>query len=229
MEFFKFPRTPHLFVLPGATIRDDKVMTDTEAMEFLSRPVIVEEKVDGANVGVSFNEKGDLQFQNRGNLIIPGGHPQFEPLWEWGYNRFGELKNQLAQRYILFGEWCYLKHSIHYTKLPGWFLAFDIYDRQISRFLSASQRNEVSNACNISPVPLAFSGFATRFDLLGLINNPSKLYGGPVEGLYLRLEEAGYLKQRAKIVRSEFIQAIEEHWSKGPLIKNQIKAKWAEN
>ena len=27
----------------------------------------------------------------------------------------------------LFGEWCYARHSIAYTKLPGYFVAFDYY------------------------------------------------------------------------------------------------------
>ncbi len=220
MEFFKFPRTPHLFVLPGAYIRDDKMMSNAEEMEFLAQPIIVEEKVDGANIGISFNEKGDIQFQNRGNYIKPGDHPQFEPIWEWGYQRFDLLKRKLAQQYILFGEWCYVKHSIHYTELDDWFLGFDIFDRHVNRFLSVNSRNEVFKDCDISPIPLVFSGIITTSELLRLINNPSKFYDGPVEGLYLRLEETGYLKQRAKIIRSEFIQAIEEHWTKGPLIKN---------
>ncbi|MCB0534791.1 MAG: RNA ligase family protein [Saprospiraceae bacterium] len=221
MEFFKFPRTPHLFVLPGASIRDDKVMSESEANAFLSQAVIVEEKVDGANVGISFDRKGDLQFQNRGNYISPGGHPQFEPLWEWAYKRFEKLKKHLTERYILFGEWCYLKHSIQYTQLPDWFLGFDIYDRHSKYFLSVEKRNHYLMNCEIEPVPLVFKGHTTTSTLIAIMNKPSMLYPGPLEGLYLRLETGGHLNQRAKLVRSEFIQSIEEHWSKGRLVKNK--------
>lgn len=32
-------------------------------------------------------------------------------------------------RHILFGEWLFAKHSKHYTSLPAYFIAFDIYDK----------------------------------------------------------------------------------------------------
>ena len=30
---------------------------------------------------------------------------------------------------MLFGEWLFAKHSKHYTSLPAYFIAFDIYDK----------------------------------------------------------------------------------------------------
>jgi hypothetical protein len=32
-------------------------------------------------------------------------------------------------RHILFGEWCRAQHSVFYSRLPDYFLAFDIWDR----------------------------------------------------------------------------------------------------
>ena len=43
-------------------------------------------------------------------------------------------------RDVLFGEWLYAKHSIHYTSLPDYFLAFDIYDKQAKRFFSTVEK-----------------------------------------------------------------------------------------
>ncbi len=219
MDFFKFPRTPHLFVLPNVSIRDDKVMSENEAVEFLEMPIIIEEKADGANLGISFHEN-EIKFQNRGNYVVPGSHPQFDPLWDWAYKRFDLFKKQLGSRYILFGEWCYLKHSIHYTQLPDWFLGFDIYDRQANLFLSVEKRNIFFTICQIEPIPHIYKGLIEKKALIDLLKTTSKLYSGPVEGLYLRHEAGAFLKQRAKIVRTDFIQEIEEHWSKGPLVKN---------
>jgi hypothetical protein len=43
-----------------------------------------------------------------------------------------------------------------------------------------------------------------------------------MEGLYLRRDSALWLEQRAKLVRPEFLQSIEEHWSAVPLRKNRL-------
>jgi hypothetical protein len=43
-----------------------------------------------------------------------------------------------------------------------------------------------------------------------------------MEGIYLRLENGPWLAKRAKVVRADFVQDIGDHWSKRPLIKNQL-------
>ena len=51
--FYKFPHTPHLLWLGPGEPREDKVLTPSEVAEFLAGDVIIEEKVDGANLGLS--------------------------------------------------------------------------------------------------------------------------------------------------------------------------------
>ena len=222
MSFFKFPRTPHLFVIPGLDIRDDKVVPESEAEKFYKSPVIVEEKVDGANVGISF-ENNELKFQNRGNYILSGGQPQFEPIWDWGYKRLHQLSDILQDRYIVFGEWCYAEHSIHYTRLPDWFIGFDVYDRMERMFLPVVNRNRFFDLCNITPVPLLGEKKLSKTDIIRLVNNEqSRLGGGLLEGVYIRLESKNMLVARAKVVRKDFIQDIGEHWSKKRLVKNEL-------
>ena len=58
-EFFKFPHTPHLIWLGEGHPRGDKVLSPDEADRLLREPVILEEKVDGANVGISIDERGE--------------------------------------------------------------------------------------------------------------------------------------------------------------------------
>lgn len=220
MDFFKFPRTPHLFIVPGVSVRDDKVMTPAEAEVFLSSAVIVEEKVDGANIGISFSTSGELQFQNRGNYVTHDSHPQFKLLTEWGYKRYDFLLNALSNQYILFGEWCYLAHSIRYTKLPDWFIGFDVYEKSTGKFLSAERRNVILQACHISVVPTIFNGQTDKARLLTFLDTPSLLGDETIEGVYLRSEAGGYLRSRAKIVRASFIQTIDTHWMHKQIVKN---------
>lgn len=213
MSFYKFPRTPHLFILPGINIRDDKVLSDAEASLFYNNPMIVEEKVDGANIGISLNEIGELKIQNRGNYINPGTHPQFDTIWEWVYSRISLFSDLLKNRYVLFGEWCFFKHSISYNLLPDWFIGIDVYDTFEQNFLKVKDRNEFFNLLKIFPVPKITEGCFIRNQLVELLyRETSKLGADKLEGLYLRLEDNHWLLKRAKIVRGEFIQNISKHW-----------------
>src|SRR5690606_15895348 len=81
-EFFRFPHTPHLLWLGDGMPRADKVLPPDEAEALLAREVTVEEKVDGANVGVSVDQSGELRAQNRGAWVERDGcHPQFSPMF----------------------------------------------------------------------------------------------------------------------------------------------------
>ena len=65
-DFFRFPHTPHLVWLGEGTPRDDKVLSHLEVNALLSADVVVEEKLDGANLGFSLSTDGGLRAQNRG-------------------------------------------------------------------------------------------------------------------------------------------------------------------
>lgn len=224
MEFFKFPRTPHLFVVSGLDIRDDKVLSDQECQSFLNNNIILEEKVDGANIGISLSENGDLQIQNRGNYILPGSHPQFNLIWDWAYSRLTLLQKYISNDFIVFGEWCYAKHSIKYTSLPDWFLGFDVYDKKKKVFLNNEFRNQLLKNINIEIIPTLDKGKYSRADLEKLLSiSKSKFYSGPIEGIYLRYEDSEKLIKRAKIVKKDFIQEIDIHWSKKELISNKLQ------
>jgi hypothetical protein len=219
-EFHKFPGTPHLLWLGTTPAREDKLWTRAEAEAFLQRPVIVEEKVDGANLGISFDSNGDIFAQNRGGFVERGTKGQFAPLWAWLTEREADLFDVLENHLILFGEWCYARHSIRYTRLPDWFLAFDVFDKCEKRFLSTVKRDEILGRLHLANVPKVSSGVFNLGEVPRLIGS-SSLYDGPMEGVYLRQECESWLIQRAKVVRAEFVQQIGEHWSKQALVPNQ--------
>ena len=220
-DFVKFPTTPHLLWLGRTVARGDKVMARAEAEAFLSQPVIIEEKVDGANLGISFDAEGNLLAQNRGGLVDRRTKGQFAPLWVWMAERENRLFDVLEDRLILFGEWCYAQHSIHYTRLPDFFLAFDVFDKQERRFMSSARRDKIVGELQLSAVPRLSRGICSLGDIPGRIGQ-SSLYDGPMEGIYLRQDGDSWLMQRAKVVRGEFVQQIGVHWSKRQLIANRL-------
>lgn len=220
-DFMKFPTTPHLLWLGSTAARGDKVLAREDAELFLRQSVVVEEKVDGANLGISFDANGNLLAQNRGNLLTRESKDQFAPLWPWLAERETRLFDVLEDRFILFGEWCYARHSIPYTRLPDVFLAFDVFDKHAGRFLNSVRRDQLVGSLKLSLVPQVAAGVFRLSDVTRLIGQ-SSLYDGPMEGVYLRQEDGSWLNQRAKIVRAEFVQQISEHWSKRALVRNQL-------
>lgn len=222
--FFRFPRTPHLVWLGKGRPRDDKVLSSPEADGFLSHDVVIEEKLDGANVGLSVDFDGTLRVQNRGSFLSWDSiHPQFKPLPRWLAEHSEVLTAGLRHGLILFGEWCYAKHSISYTKLPDWFIAFDVYDRNAGEFWSSQRRDVLARRLGLAVVPRLAAG---RYDVQRIVRllGPSHLADGQAEGLYVRWEDSQWLKRRAKVVRAEFTQAIGEHWSRAVIQPNKLIA-----
>jgi len=235
-KLIKFPRTPHLFWLGEGTPRDDKVLSAAEAHKFLQGDhIMIQEKVDGANIGISFDKHGNLWTQSRGDYFGPcvfrKSHPQFDPLWAWLEERRERLWGVLGAEYILFGEWCFAEHTIHYDALPDWFLAFDLYNRRDPQFRSGTYTVDGF----LSPVPqirYAYGGCNSFKSLLPFVSginltdwNQSHLTSGPMEGIYLRVVDSDRdrTEHRAKLVNPNFTPAIDEHWSKEPLARNELR------
>ncbi len=224
-DFFKFPTTPHLATLGDVDVRADKVMSEVERGEFLKHEMIVEEKVDGANLGISFDDEGNIHAQNRGAYLHLPGFGQWKKLWEWLAPHVDTIFEHLTDRFILFGEWCYAQHSVFYDRLPDWFLGFDIYDKQTSRFWSVGRRDKLLKKLNLAQVPTIAQGRFTLEDLEGLLSK-SKLGSQLAEGLYLRVEQEDWLAQRSKLVRPAFIQSVDRHWSRSTIRLNRLRSEF---
>lgn len=221
-DFFRFPHTPHIAWLGSGQPRDDKVLLPQDARELLSQEVTVEEKVDGANLGFSLDEHLTLRVQNRGSYLSKDHcHPQFKTLWRWLQTREQALADALFPDLMLFGEWCYAVHSVRYNRLPDWFLAFDVYDRSQGQFLSTARRDDIIDRLGLAKVPVLAQRTFKLSELTHLLEQ-SQLGDAPAEGLYVRRDEGDWLAARAKLVRPEFVQAIEEHWSRRSIEVNEL-------
>lgn len=149
-DFFRFPHTPHLAWLGEGEPRDDKVMANAEASDFLAHEVVLEEKADGANLGFSVDGSLKILAQNRGQYLTEPYEGQFGRLREWLEPRADDLALALADSLILFGEWCAARHSLEYTALPDWFLAFDVFDRRAGQFWSTYRRDALVQSLGLA-------------------------------------------------------------------------------
>jgi hypothetical protein len=234
-EFIKYPRTPHLFGSKGTD--DDKHLGEAESERFIAdASLIVEEKIDGTNVGVHFTSAGELVLQCRGHLITEGMHPQYDLFKQWAAVKRFVLEDHLKDRYILFGEWMYARHSIHYRQLAHYFFEFDIYDKPERVFLSLERRLVLVEQMGLQTVPVLHSGSVRKDELRGLIG-PSRFdsrFENPLtqrpdnlmEGLYLRTESGGGVSGRGKFVRPEFVERVKQstHWQHQAVVPNLLGA-----
>lgn len=232
----KYPRTHHL---TGSGIqRGDEDLEVIGFSELAGRHLVVEEKMDGANSAVSFAPDGRLLLQSRGHYLTGGPREQqFHILKAWGNRYSGELWEVLGDRYVMYGEWLYAKHTVFYTDLPHYFLEFDVYDTAADVFLSTERRRELLRAAPfVVPVRVLREGvlpsLAALRDLIGhsyfiaddhldqlrALCTQRGLDAGYalretdpsplMEGLYVKIEEDGEVLGRFKYIRSGFLQTV---------------------
>ncbi|KAG0609238.1 hypothetical protein M758_8G169100 [Ceratodon purpureus] len=225
-SLIKFPRTQHLINL-GAATNDDILSSFVSS----TGPVVIEEKIDGANMGISLDWNGNLVVQNRSHTVNSRSHTQFRRLDAWLQAHSHDLHAILHQdasfpeRHILYGEWVVATHSIAYSNLPDVFLAFDFYDRVTDTFISREALSRLLHGTSIQQVPLICSlpDGVSRKDLIPHMSRTSAFYDGPIEGVYVRFEDPGRMLtvDRGKVVRADFLSG-NEHWSKGIIHLNAI-------
>lgn len=222
--FFRFPHTPHLAWLGPGTPRDDKVLAADEAADLLAGEVVVEEKLDGANLGVSLAEDSTLRLQNRGQYLHPPFAGQFQRLGSWIAAHEQALRRDLSPGFILFGEWCAARHSVAYDRLPDWWIVFDVYDRTEQRFFSTARRDALAKRLGLAVVRTVSRSRTTLADLTKRLSaEPSRYRAGPIEGFVIRKETPDWLLARGKLVHPEFVQGIGEHWRRRRIEWNRVE------
>lgn len=156
----KYPRIEHLLDTGGsATTDDDVVVADLTAMcqtlgSDPARPIVVEEKIDGANLGFRIVD-GVVLAQNRSHYISAADHAQFSMITPWIEEHRPALVELLgSEDLILYGEWCAVRHSMPYRKLPGsYFVAFDLFDIQKQAFYSRPRFHHALRGTGIPVTP----------------------------------------------------------------------------
>ncbi len=162
MPLKKYPRTPHVEG-SGIQVDDDpSVAPDAELLRLADRTWIVEEKLDGANAGVSFDGAGALHLQSRGHFLDVDGRGarerHFNDFKTWARMHEAALLERLEDRYIVYGEWMGAVHTQFYDRLPSLFMEFDVLDRAGERWLSTGERDRLLAGLPLPAVPILYEG-----------------------------------------------------------------------
>jgi RNA ligase len=234
-EIVKYPRTRHI---EGSRFQPGDHDLDAVPLASLrGAQLVVEEKLDGANAGISFDARGELRLQSRGHLLV-GGHRErhFDLLKTWAARHRDALWRALGEHHTLYGEWLFAKHTVFYDALPHYFMEFDVLDRRTGEFLDTPRRHTLLAGTPVVSVPVLHVGEIGRVDALRELvarslyktdrwrerlreqagfegHDPDRavLETDPselAEGLYIKHEQDGRVVGRYKFVRASFLTAV---------------------
>jgi hypothetical protein len=230
VKLYKFPKTPHLFGSCDSD-REDKVLSRDETQYVLSKGLIVQEKVDGDNIGISFDDK-QMYLQSRGRFLEGKDRVQFDYLKRWANNHFIELYSAIENRYVLYGELLFARHTIAYDNLFSYVVFFDAFDKSKEEFLKYDNfvnllKRGFGLSAEVRLVPKLFTKSLTiKVDELSKIEDILEIDKNKLEGLYFR-EETDRLAGRYKYVFEHFLDKVNSstHWMNKPLEENILRAK----
>jgi hypothetical protein len=250
---YKYPRTHHV---EGSRLQPgDHDLSCAPFGVLAGRYLVVEEKMDGANAALSFGDSGNLLLQSRGHYLTGGPRERHFALFKsWASTHAAAFWSALGDRYVLYGEWLYAKHTIFYDALPHYFLEFDVLDKAEGVFLSTERRAALLaglplvsvSVLHRGPIPslaaltglVGPSGFITPQHLTRLRQECAVCgldadlalretdQSALMEGLYIKVEEDGVVRERYKYVRASFLTTVLDsgtHWLDRPVIPNLLR------
>lgn len=227
----EFGRMLHLPHKPNCD-RDDLVATEDEAsiifrtgawmgiskrtLERLQPSVLVEEKLDGSQVGVASAGDGEVPIiRNKNHILVKGygrkntnAKRQYAPLWNWVYehaNEFAALTALCGELVGVYGEWLYAEHTLRYDLAPADFVAYQIYQPSLGAFVDAYRTRELLGAAGFAQPDLLATRVDSYAQLEALTQEPSRWSSRDLrEGIVVKVSDGERLVVQFKMRRGDF-------------------------
>lgn len=229
------PSYPKIIHLPWEKTARGITAPQQEA-EIIFQPntrVEVTEKIDGANCAI-VQYQGHPLIRNRTAFLSKGmekknpAQQQFATIYQWYYQHeklFDKLQ-QIAGNVAVYGEWMIAQHGMFYQQLPSWFIAYELYLYEEQHYLDTFIARKYLEECGFKIAPQIYSTLKNG----PLLNYPqleeftqqesSFAAGQKREGIVLKISDGKWLKNRFKMVRTDFQQG--QLWDDQKLKKNQL-------
>lgn len=206
-----YPRVAHLPPGVGAS-RDDQVLAPDQAEPFFSEPVVVEEKLDGASVALWLDASGIVRVATRGGSGAADRAGQLGPLRAWAAERADGLRSLLAEGAVLYGEWLWLEHGVHYDHLPDWLIGLDLW-RPGADFVALDERARLLTDAGVALAPEVSREVLGGERRLAELLSVSAFGDFPAEGLVVRrLDPEPFDRRLAKALSPTFARRGDAAW-----------------
>lgn len=198
-----YPRIPYLWE-PRTGAAGERLVPEPERAQWLREPVVVEEKLDGANVSI-WCDGGRLRVASRGGPGAMDRARQLGPLRARVATLHEPLAGFLADATALYAEWLWLTHSVSYDRLPDALVVLDLWHPERG-FLGPAMRDERAGECGLTGPPRLFDGVLGSAEALVALLGVSRFGSGSMEGAVLRRGDG----QVCKVVRPEFVRVPDD-------------------
>lgn len=211
----KYQSTPYLTFSEHFNGNEEKCIIDTE--RFIRLPCVITEKMDGSNVCLT---RDKVTARNGDNAT----HKSFDMLKAL----HSKIQKQIPKNKQIFGEWLYAKHSIHYNELKAYFQVFGVYDQLQELWESWAYTVELALNLGLTTVPILEE--TTKHNIHSFMHavteQAEKVIKNGGEGVVVRsiypFHYGQFFMNIGKYVRQNHVQTS-QHWSTGPIIKNNLK------
>ena len=212
----KYPKTPYLPFSPGYAHGDRYISLS----DLINKPLAITIKRDGSCVVLG----RDLCAARNGT---EARHASFNLLKQ----RHAGFRMQIPEHTLLYGEWLYAKHSIHYTgktALRDFLEIFAVYDQKDQLFLSQDEVARICKSINLLMVEaISYATYDTEWALVNGLNAAgTKAVAQGQEGIVVKsvypFHYTQFALNTAKFVREGHVQT-DEHWSQQKITPNEVK------
>lgn len=204
-----YPRVPHLTASGGTG--DDRRLTPASRTRLLSRELLVEEKLDGANV-VIWPTDGWVDCALRSGPGAMDRAGQLGPLKAWIAGHGEALRSVLGSDTAMYAEWLLLRHTVAYDRLPSHLVVLDLWTAD--GFADPDERTARCETAGIAVPPVLHRGRVADVGMLEDMTNRSAVASGPAEGVVVRPLDAS-TPRVAKLLRPGFERLDDDAWAGG--------------
>lgn len=217
-----YPRIAHL--LPGRGTRDDLVLSATERHAVLHRPVVVEEKLDGANVTLWWQD-GWVACAGRSGPDGQDRARQLGPLRAWVAEHADQLRPLLADDDVLYAEWLLLTHTVAYDRLPSYLVGLDLRHSD-GTFATVDDRNGRLDGAGVARPPELFRGVLGSLEHVeAILATTSSVGSAAIEGVVVRTLDGGEPRLTKALARG-FEPASDDEWQCGRPRNQVVESTW---
>jgi hypothetical protein len=206
-----YPRVAHL--VGGRGSRDDLILDAASVSDLLGSDVVVEEKIDGANVAIWAAREGQPEVGLRGGSDAMDRAGQRGPLKAWVAQHEQAVRAILDRGWAVYAEWLLLTHTVAYDRLPSYLVVLDLW-REGEGFASVEERDAIAAAAGLCVPPELWRGVPGSLNRIEALLGTSVWGLGRAEGLVVRRAGSGE-PRLAKLVRAGFDRIADEAWTGG--------------
>lgn len=198
-----------------------KCLSSHEVQILLEGEVVIEEKIDGGIVGISWDHSAYKHVAIGKHNPIPtnDNSKKFYGFNKWIYDHYEKIM-LIPYGWTIYGEWMRACHNIAYDKLPDYFMGFDIWDGR--RYIDYSSKEVIFKQFGFEMIPAIHVGKVNGLkDIIKMVKRSAYSSFENMEGIVIKNYEKSLM---GKFVTREFDDKLElnDHWLERPLIENKL-------